>query len=111
MEKEDGTVEEVERRHDLRGPAMGMRVRVGATAFEVVEASRRSFFVVAADPDGFRLGDVLEASIEDGGRSVVCRLEIIRKEIDPRRGVALRLVTIDPANEAMLRELLGVVAD
>jgi hypothetical protein len=113
-EEENLGLEEVERRRDLRAPVPGLRIVLvtpRSAAFEAVEASRRSFFVRAADPEAFRLGEVFSSRIERGARGASCRLEIIRKELHPRAGVALRLVNIDPPNEAVLREILGPLVD
>lgn len=104
------TGEEVERRRELRGYAPGLSIVVtdprGAT-FDAVEASARSFFVAVAEPERFRLGEMLEVSVQRDGQVALCRLEVIRKEIHPRTGMALRLVTIDPVNEATLKEMLA----
>ncbi len=108
------THEEVERRKELRGSANGLRIAFGPPidgSFAALEASRRSFFISAEEPDRFGLGEVLEARVGTAARAATCRLEVIRKEIVPRRGVALRLVHIDPANEQTLHELLGPLAE
>jgi hypothetical protein len=102
--------EEVERRRELRGVMPGLRIVLRAprtAAFEAVEASPRSFFVRAADPEGFRLGEVLEGEIEHGARRAAVRLEVIRKELHPRAGVALRVTSIDPHNQSVLDEILA----
>jgi hypothetical protein len=112
--EDDIAVEEIERRRHVRGITSGLRVRFVAprtAEFEAVEASRRSFFVHVDDPERYRLGDVYDASIEHGGRTAPARLEVIRKEIDPRRGVALRIVHIAPEGESALREMLGPLAE
>lgn len=106
-------IEEVERRRELRGTFPGLRIALWAprvASFEAVEASRRSFFVRAVDPDSFRLGELFEARVEHGGRAAACRLEVIRKELHPRAGVALRLHSIEPRDEAVLRDILGPLA-
>jgi hypothetical protein len=106
--------EEVERRRALRGPVPGLRITLvapRAAAFEAVEASRRSFFVRAADPEAFRLGEVFEGAIEHGPRRAAVALEVIRKELHPRSGVALRVAAIDPRNQAVLEEILAPLAD
>jgi hypothetical protein len=112
--EEEIAVEEIERRREIRGTASGLRIRfVGPrpAEFEAVEASRRSFFVHVDDPERYRLGDVHDATIEHGGRAANARLEVIRKEIDPRRGVALRIAHIAPEGETVLREMLGPLAE
>ncbi len=108
--------EEVERRREPRGVFPGLRIVLTsprASSFEAVEASRRGFFVRVDDPDSYALGGVHEAeiSLDGNAQRVKCRLEVIRKEIEPRRGVALRIATIDPRNEELLKQLLGPAGD
>jgi hypothetical protein len=102
--------EEVERRREPRGVFPGLTIDLTAPqvhTFPAVEASRRGFFVHVDDPEAYRLGDVHEAKISLRGQSAACRLEVFRKEIQPRRGVALRIAHIDPQNEERLKALLG----
>jgi hypothetical protein len=108
-DEDDLPVEEVERRRELRGVFPGLRITFTAprpAAFEAVEASSRSFFVRVANPEDYRLGELFDARVEHSGRAAVCRLEVVRKEIVPRSGVAVRLAYIDPANEAALKAIL-----
>lgn len=112
--EDDVSVEEIERRREIRGITHGLSIALlspRAAAFEAVEASHHSFFVHADNPEAYRLGEVFDARIEHGGHKARCRLEVIRKEIDPRRGVALRIVHIDPENEVALTEILGPLAE
>jgi hypothetical protein len=105
--------EEVERRRALRAPVPGLRITLTApraASFEAVEASASSFFVRAADPERFRLGEIFEGAIEKGGRRAAMCLEVIRKESHPRAGVALRVATIDPHNQGVLEEILAPLA-
>ncbi len=102
--------EEVERRREPRGVFEGLRIEIISpvpAAFDAVEASRRGFFVCHDDPESYTLGDVHVAKISLRGKSATCRLEVFRKEIEPRRGVALRIAFIDPPNEEALKALLG----
>lgn len=106
--------EEVERRRDPRGVFPGLRIELTApkaASFPAVEASRRGFFVPVDDPETYTLCDVHEALISLEGKAARCRLEVFRKEIEPRRGVALRISFIDPRNEEMLKQILGPAAD
>jgi hypothetical protein len=98
---------EVERRTDLRGPVRDLEVVLpGDERVAVLEAGRRGVFVALADPDRFPLGGRLEITITGRGRQASGRAEVVRKEIDPRRGVALLIVHMAPAEtdayEAML---------
>lgn len=93
--------EEVERRTNLRGPVRDLVVVLpGNERVEVLEAGRRGVFVALADPDRFPLGHRLEFHVISHGRSAIGRGEVVRKEIDPRRGVALLIVHMSPADEA-----------
>jgi len=102
--------EEVERRRELRGVFEGLKIEIltpWLAAFDAVEASRRAFFVLEEDPEKYTLGDIHEVRISLRGKSATCRLEVFRKEIEPRRGVALRIAFIDPVNDEALNALLG----
>ena len=106
--------EEVERRREPRGVFPGLHIDLTApkpSSFAAVEASRRGFFVRVDDPEAYILGEVHEAAITLADRTVKCRLEVIRKEIEPRRGVALRISFIDPRNEELLKQVLGPAGD
>jgi hypothetical protein len=111
-DEDDLRREEVERRKEPRGLFRGISVEVKgfAGAHEALEASRRGFFVKVDDPERFHLGEVYETTITAGADAVRCRMEVIRKEIDPRRGVALRINFIDPPNEELLKKILGPAA-
>ena len=102
--------EEVERRREPRGVFEGLKIDIltpRPASFDAVEASRRGFFVREEDPERYTLGDIHEVRISLRGKSATCRLEVFRKEIEPRRGVALRIAFIDPLNEEALKALLG----
>jgi hypothetical protein len=110
MRDDEFPSEEVERRREPRGVFPGLDIELfGAKAarFEAVEASRRGFFVPVDDPEYYILGEVHEAKIRLRGHTCACRLEVFRKELAPRRGVALRIAIIDPKNEEALKTLLG----
>lgn len=110
VDEDDLPKQEVERRREPRGIFTGLEIELTGTPparFQAVEASRRSFFVRADDPEAYTLGDVHEARISLGDKQVKCRLEVFRKEIEPRRGFALRIAFIDPPNEELLKKILG----
>jgi len=101
--------EDVERRHDVRGPVKGLHCALsGGVVVDVIEAGRRGVFVALEDPDAYPLGVrmdvVLDIARERAGgaaSAVTARVEVVRKEIDPRRGVALMIVHMTPAAEAV----------
>jgi hypothetical protein len=98
--------EEIERRGDPRGIFPGLEIELHgskATRYAAVEGGRKGFFVAEADPDRFRLGELVEAKVSLGGRTASCQVEIYRKESQPRRGMALKVVSADPANDELLR--------
>ncbi len=100
-------MEAVERRGEPRGIMRDLYVTVGvAGRCEVLEASRKGFFVCVADPDAFRLRDSLDIEVERGDRMFGCRVEVIRKEVEPRVGVALRISHITPVAEETLKLML-----
>jgi hypothetical protein len=101
--------EDIERRTDLRGPVKGLRCALpGGAWVDVLEAGRRGVFVGLDDPDVYALGSRLEVTLEiaaeraiGSGGPIAARVEVVRKEIDPRRGAALMIVHITPAAEAI----------
>jgi hypothetical protein len=106
--------EEVERRHALRGAYPGLHIALLApreAAFENVEASRRGFFVRVADPEVYRLAEVFDADVVVRGQVVTCKLEVVRKELVPRVGIALRVAHIDPTADERLRAMLGPLGE
>jgi hypothetical protein len=99
--------EEIERRAEPRGVIRGLRVAVpGDGAAQVLEASSKGFFVAVDDPDRFPLGELFEVAVSYDQARFTCRVEVVRKEIQPRRGVALRIVHLTPAAEAVLGQML-----
>ena len=100
--------EEVERRFDARGPVRDLEVELpGGERASVLEAGRRGVFVALEDPDRLALGAKLDVAIAGRGRRAAARVEVIRKEIDPRRGVALLIVHMSPSAAAELDAMLG----
>jgi hypothetical protein len=98
--------ENVERRTDLRGPVRGLRCALpGGAVVDVLEAGKRVVFIALDDPDIYPLGERLEIGLDvapvPAPAAVRARVEVVRKEIDPRRGAALMIVHIAPAAEAI----------
>ncbi len=101
-------VEDVERRRDLRGPMHDLEVTFpNDQTFSVVEASRKDFFAIVNDPEQFKLGDMHEITMRHKQLSFVCRVEVVRKSIHPRSGIALRLQHISPVAEETLKQVLA----
>ncbi len=101
-------VESVERRTDVRGPVRDLLVAMpdGVDA-KVLEAGRRGVFIALDDPDQYPLGARLDVTIKDGGRKAKGKVEVVRKEIDPRRGVALLIVHMSPGAAADYESMLS----
>jgi hypothetical protein len=100
-------LEAVERRGEPRGVVRDVTVTIGGLTLPAVEASRKGFFVTVDDPETYRLGDSHDIRVHRGDHTIGCRVEVVRKEIDPRVGVALRIAHISPVAEESLREMLG----
>jgi hypothetical protein len=100
--------EDVERRRGVRGPVRDLWAELpdGGRA-PVLEAGRKGVFIALDEPDAFALGTRWEIAIAGAGGRAVARVELVRKEIQPRRGVALLIVHMAPAAEATYRTLLG----
>jgi hypothetical protein len=92
--------ENVERRTGVRGPVKGLRCALpaGRSAL-VLEAGRRGVFIEVDDPDSFALGARLDVVISGPDGNAAARVDVVRKEIDPRRGIALLIVHMSPAAE------------
>lgn len=99
--------EEIERRSDVRGLMRGLEVILpGNFRVPALEASRKGLFVAVDDPDSLSLGHIFDIEVHRGERSFTCRTEIVRKEIHPRRGVALRIIQLTPVAEETLKAIL-----
>jgi hypothetical protein len=79
----------------------------GGVRTPVLEAGTRGVFVGVDDPDAFALGARLEVTIRGAAGVAAAKVEVIRKEIDPRRGIALLIVHMAPAADATYRSWLG----
>jgi hypothetical protein len=102
------TESEVERRTDVRGPVRDLEVVLpGDERVAVLEAGKRGVFVALDDPDRFALGARLEITIAWRGGAVTARAEVVRKEIDPRRGIALLIMHMSPAGAAAYDAMLA----
>lgn len=103
-------LEAIERRGEPRGVVRGLTLRLpadGGVELDAVEASIKGFFARVADPERLRLGDVHEVEARRGAVAFRCRVEVVRKEIAPRPGVALRIVRIAPDAQAQLTALVA----
>jgi hypothetical protein len=99
MWKEPSVVREsVERRTDRRGPVRNLEATLPTGAkVAVLEAGRRGVFIAFDDPDQFALGARIEIVIAGRGHRATARVEVVRKELDPRRGIALLITHMSPA--------------
>lgn len=103
--------DDVERRGNVRGPvaARGLMAAIGRLpAAPIVEAGPKALFVELPDPDTLPLGVPTEAVLISATGRALARVDVIRKEIAPRRGVALLIVHLSPTDEATWAEMIGV---
>jgi hypothetical protein len=99
--------EAIERRGDPRGLMRDLAVELsGLGRCDAIEASRKGFFVAIPDPEVYRLGEVIDVGVVRRDQSLRCKVEVVRKEIFPRCGVALRIVHLTPVAEETLRAML-----
>lgn len=106
----DDEDDDVERRNNLRGPVagLGLTAVIGdLPAAPIVEAGRKALFVELPDPDILPLGVPTEAVLIGPHRRALARVDVIRKEIAPRRGVALLIVHLAPDDEAAWADMIG----
>ena len=100
--------DEVERRSDVRGPRRDLYAELpGGERLAVLEAGRKGVFLAHDDPDSFALGARLEIAIAGAAGKATARCELVRKEIQPRKGIALLIVHMAPAAETIYGALLG----
>ncbi len=99
--------EDIERRLTVRGPRRDLLATIAGARYPVLEASRKGVFLGLDNPDQLALGTRLDVTIEGHGRRAQGKAEVVRKEIQPRRGVALLLVHLSPAAEADYWAMLG----
>ena len=100
--------EEVERRAGVRGPVRDLWAELpGGAKHAVLEAGTKGVFVAHDDPDSVALGARVEIAIVGASARAQARCEVIRKEIHPRRGIALLIVHMTPAAEAAYRAILA----
>lgn len=113
LEDEDDLVanESVERRGEPRGNYHGLRAvlrepPLGEVA--VPDASRAGFFAELAHPDSIALGAELKVELHYKDRNAIVQVRVIRKELEPRHGIAVIISEADPADGARYRALLGI---
>jgi len=99
-------LESVERRGELRGAVRDMTAVVRDAEYQVLEASSKGVFVAVGDPDNYRLGEILAVVLRQEDRAVSFKGEVARKEIHPRRGIALRILFLSSGDEAELRHMV-----
>jgi hypothetical protein len=101
--------DDVERRSDVRGPVRDLWAELpgGGARLAVLEAGMKGVFLAVDDPDAFALGARLEVTIAGAQGKATARCELIRKEIHPRRGIALLIVSMSPADETTYSALIG----
>lgn len=100
--------DEVERRAGVRGPVRDLWAELpGGARVAVLEAGKKGVFVALDDPDSVALGARMDIVIVGANARASARCELVRKEIQPRRGVALMIMHMTPADEQAYRTILG----
>jgi hypothetical protein len=100
--------EDIERRADVRGPVRDLWCELpDAGRARVLECGRKGVFVELADPDALPLGARLQVAVLGASGRAAMQVEVVRKEIHPRRGIALLIVHLAPAAEATYGGLIG----
>jgi hypothetical protein len=104
---------DIERRGEPRGSYTGLRVRIDAPGvppdLAVQEASGNAFFAQLPDPDAVALGSEHAADLSYRGKSARVRAVAVRKELEPRTGIAFRISATDPSDLRAFHDLLGIV--
>jgi len=99
---------EVERRREPRGLFPGLSLSIAGRSHPVLEASRRGFFLQVHDPESMALGKSHPATLTYQEQRLDLSVEVVRKEIDPRRGIAVRVVAASRETDEALRRMLAV---
>ena len=86
----------------------GLTVSFAGKSFQVDEASRRGLFLSVEKPESIALGSVHDAILAYEGEKVPLRVEVVRKEIEPRCGIAVLVVHTTTEAAAGLKRLLEV---
>lgn len=113
-EEDLASVEAIERRGEPRGVFPGLKGRIMAgpgsgQEYDVLEASRVGFFMRMQKPDSLALGSLISMQLDHQGRQLTLEGEVVRKEIDPRTGIAVRIAAFaDEDAEATYSAILGV---
>ena len=112
-DEEEVAAPPVERRIEPRGVFPGLSARIlsgpgAGVVYEVLEASRIGFFLRMATPDLLPLGERLRIELSFDGESMAVEGIVLRKEIDPRCGMAVGITEITPEAEQTYRRILGI---
>ena len=66
------------------------------------------FFLRMDSPDSLPLGGEVDVVLAHEGETIPVHGIVLRKEIDPRRGIAIGIMDIEPEAEAAYLRVLGV---
>lgn len=103
----DSDLEPIERRGKVRGYVYGVEIDLdGEHTHSLVEGSPRGMFVQLEDPESMPLRKVFSAVIRFEDVKLRCKVEVVRKEVEPRSGVGLRIVQISPDAEFDWQKIL-----
>ncbi len=100
-------LEPVERREDLRGYVYGVTSEIeGGERVPVREASQRGLFLELADPEAIALRESQELKVFFEELEVEMTVIVVRKEIEPRTGIAFRIVNMHEGGDKLWEQIV-----
>lgn len=107
----DTDKEDIERRDNLRGYIYGVEAELAeGVVAPVIEGSREGMFVKLDDPENYKLRNsrsIVVKHVEHGTR-MRCKVDVVRKQIEPVPGIGLRIVSRSPDADF---DWLKIIAD
>ncbi|MBT8494892.1 MAG: hypothetical protein KJO07_17680 [Deltaproteobacteria bacterium] len=103
----ESDLEPIERRGDLRGYVYGVEIELAEGVVKpVVEAGKLGMFVQLDEPESYKLRDAHSVVITCGEIRIRCKVRVVRKEVEPRTGIALHITQISPDAEFDWRKII-----
>jgi hypothetical protein len=103
----ESDLEPIERRGDLRGYVYGVEIELTEGVVKpVVEAGKLGMFVQLDEPESYKLRDAHSVVITCGEIRIRCKVRVVRKEVEPRTGIALHITQISPDAEFDWRKII-----
>jgi len=95
----DSDKEDIERRDNTRGYVYGVEAELArGVVAPVIEGSHQGMFVELDDPESYKLREQRSIVVRDTAHStrMRCKVEIVRKQTEPKSGIGLRIVSMSP---------------